>query len=81
MLRIAIKRAGITPQILLTAKSKVFTLKILLIASKPTGHLVPRCRNNFQLWSQPKKVVVVVGFVVTIVVVDERERERERYLF
>ena len=50
LLRIATKRARITPQILLTTKSMVFTLKILLLASKPTGHLVPRCRNNFQLW-------------------------------
>ena len=49
LLRIATKRARITPQILLTTKSTVFTLKILLLASKPTGHLVPRCRNNVQL--------------------------------
>ena len=52
-LRIATERARITPQILLTTKSTVFTLKILLLASKPTGHLVPRCRNNFQLCLPP----------------------------
>ena len=50
LLRIATKRARITPKFLLKTKSTVFTLKILLLASKPTGHLVPRCRNNFQLW-------------------------------
>ena len=50
LLRIATKRARITPKILLTTKSTVFTLKILLLASKPSGYLVPRCRNNFQLW-------------------------------
>ena len=49
LLKIATKRAGITPQILLTTKSTGLTLKILLLASKPTGHLVPRCRNNLQL--------------------------------
>ena len=52
LLKILTKRAQITPQILLTTKNTVFTLKILLLASKPTGHLVPRCRNNFQLWRQ-----------------------------
>ena len=49
LLRSATKRAQITPKILLMTKSTVFTLKILLLASKLTGHLVPRCRNNFQL--------------------------------
>ena len=24
--------------------------QILLLVPKPTWHLVPRCRNNFQLW-------------------------------
>ena len=26
------------------------SLKILLLVLKPTGHLVPRCRYNLQLW-------------------------------
>ena len=52
LLRIVSKRAQIFPQIILTTKSMVFALKILLLASKPTGHLMPRCRNNFQLWAE-----------------------------
>ena len=36
-------------KILLMIKSAGLALKILLLVPKPTGHLVPRCRNNFQL--------------------------------
>ena len=44
------KSAGFAFKILLTAESAGYTFKILLLVSKPTGHEVPRCRNNLQLW-------------------------------
>ena len=48
------KCAEVTFKILLMAKSAGYTFKILLLVSKPTGHEVPRCRNNLQLWSLAK---------------------------
>ena len=45
------KSAGFSFKILFTAKNAGYTFKILLLVSKPTGHEVPRCRNNLQLWS------------------------------
>ena len=36
-------------KILLMIKSAGLALKILLLVPKPTGHLVPRCLNNFKL--------------------------------
>ena len=44
------KRVYVTAKFLLMTKSAGLRLKILLLVLKPTGHLVPRCRNNFQLW-------------------------------
>ena len=44
-------------KILLTTKSVGVALKILLLVLKPTGHLVPKCSNNLQLWSpSPRKI-------------------------
>ena len=45
------KIAGFSFKILLPAKCAGYTFKILLLVSKPTGHEVPRCRNNLQLWT------------------------------
>ena len=36
-------------KIFLMIKSAGLALKILLLVPKPTGHLVPRCSNDFQL--------------------------------
>ena len=43
------KSAGVTLKTILTPRIAGFTLKIILLVSKPTGHEVPRCRNNLQL--------------------------------
>ena len=43
------KKEQISLQILLMTESTGITLKILLLALKPTWHLVPRGRNNLQL--------------------------------
>ena len=32
-------------------------LQILLLVPKPTGHLLLRCRNNFQLWAMESPLV------------------------
>ena len=44
------KSVGVTLKILLMPKSAGYIFQILLLVSKPTGHEVPRCRNNLQLW-------------------------------
>ena len=43
------KNTGCTSKILLMLKSAGDIFKILLLVPKPTGHEVPRCRNNLQL--------------------------------
>ena len=37
-------------------KKSGLALKILLLVPKPTGHLVPSCRNNFQLCQNVSKL-------------------------
>ena len=44
-----LKCVGVTLKILLMPKSEGYIFQILLLVSKPTGHKVTRCCNNFQL--------------------------------
>ena len=44
------KSVKVTAKFLLRTKSTGLALKILLLVPKPTGQLMPSCRNNFYLW-------------------------------